>query len=70
LLKTARSAQGAAARETILDGYRRGRRAAWLPAVAWEELLALPLDEVRARLSAGEPVVYREIRSSQLRAAG
>ena len=32
------------------DAYRRGKRATYLPAVAWEELLDQPLDRVRARL--------------------
>lgn len=68
-LKTAGAPQGAEARATIFDGFRRGLQVRWLPAVEWEELLALPLSEVRARLNAGEPVVYTPIRSSQLKAA-
>src|SRR5436309_3180598 len=56
---------GAAARRTIVDGFRRGLRAAWLPAQEWEALLALPLDEVRRRLSLGAPPVYTEIRSAE-----
>jgi len=32
------------------DGYRRGRRAAFLWATSWESLLPLPLEEVRRRL--------------------
>ncbi len=32
----------------MLRGWRRGRRARWLPALRYEELLAKPLDEVRA----------------------
>ena len=69
LVKTAGAAQGGAARATIFDGWRRGRQTRWLPAVEWEELLALPLVEVRARLSAEEPAVYKPIRSAQLKAA-
>jgi len=69
LAKTAAAAHGGKARETIFDGFRRGRQTRWLPAVEWEELLALPLREVRARLSAAEPAVYTPIRSAQLRAA-
>ena len=60
---------GAAARKTILEGFRRGRKAAWLPAQAWEEMLALPLDEVRRRLSLGAPPVYTELRSAAIKAA-
>jgi ubiquinone biosynthesis protein COQ4 len=32
------------------EGYRRGKRAVWLPAVDWEALLDRPLDEVRKEL--------------------
>ena len=32
------------------EAYRRGQRAAWLPAVRWETLLARPLAEVREEL--------------------
>jgi ubiquinone biosynthesis protein COQ4 len=55
---------------TILDGYRRGRAAEWLPAQDWESLLALPIDEVRARLKVGAPARYTPVRSDQLRAQG
>jgi ubiquinone biosynthesis protein COQ4 len=56
------------ARQTILDGFRRGRRSAWLPGQAWESLLALPVDEVRRRLSLDAPAVYTPIRSAELKA--
>jgi ubiquinone biosynthesis protein COQ4 len=59
---------GVAARRTILDGFRRGRRAAWLPGQPWEDLLALPLTEVRRRLSLEDPPVYTEIRSAEIKA--
>lgn len=58
-----------AARAVIIDGFRRGKRAAWLPGAAWEELLARPLDEVRAEFNLGPPPVYTAIRSSQLKGA-
>jgi ubiquinone biosynthesis protein COQ4 len=32
------------------EGYKRGRRAAWLPGVDWEAMLPKPLTEVRALL--------------------
>lgn len=57
-----------AARAVILDGFRRGRQAAWLPEQDWESLLALPVTEVRRRLSLEAPPVYTEIRSSVLKA--
>lgn len=54
----------------ILDGFRRGRRAAWLPAQDWEALLERPLAEVRRELRLGDPPVYTSIRTSELRAQG
>jgi ubiquinone biosynthesis protein COQ4 len=70
LVKTVRFPLGGpAARKTIIDGFRRGLRAQWLPAQEWESMLALPLKEVRQRLELDGPPVYAEIRSSQLKAA-
>jgi ubiquinone biosynthesis protein COQ4 len=54
----------------IVDGYRRGRAAAWLPAQEWESLLALPLAEVRAKLKLGDAPTYTPIRTTELRAEG
>ena len=49
-------------RKFVIDAFRKGRRAAWLPAQDWEALLPLPLDEVRERLGI-EPVGrYAEVR--------
>ena len=45
-------------RKLIRDGWRRGRRAVWLRAQDWEELLELPLEEVHERLGIGPPPVY------------
>jgi ubiquinone biosynthesis protein COQ4 len=47
------------ARRLIVDGFARGARAAWLPAVRWEELLDRPLEEVRAKLRVGAPPSYQ-----------
>jgi ubiquinone biosynthesis protein COQ4 len=41
----------------LFRAWRRGRRASWLPAARWEELLALPLAEVRTRLGIEPPEV-------------
>lgn len=60
---------GKEARRVMRDGFRRGREAAWLPEQDWESMLALPIEEVRARLGIGAPAVYTEIRSSELKAA-
>ncbi len=54
----------------IREAWTRGRRAEWLPAQPWEELLPLPLSEVRERLKVGPPPLYTPIRSAQLRQAG
>ena len=69
LIKTLGEAGGEAARATILDGFKRGLRAQWLPAQAWEQLLPLPVGVVRERLALGATPVYAQIRSAQLRAA-
>jgi ubiquinone biosynthesis protein COQ4 len=53
-----------AARTLIRDAYRRGKRAAWLPALEWEALLAKPLAQVREELGFGEPPVYEAMRSA------
>jgi ubiquinone biosynthesis protein COQ4 len=52
------------ARAAIRDAYRRGKRAAWLPALEWEELLARPLAQVREELGFGEPPAYEAMRSA------
>jgi ubiquinone biosynthesis protein COQ4 len=43
---------------TVFEGYRRGRRARWLPGADWENLLAEPLDAVRAQFDVAPPVYY------------
>lgn len=45
----------------IAQAYRNGRRAAWLPALDYETLLAEPLDAVRARLGIRTPSIYLTI---------
>jgi ubiquinone biosynthesis protein COQ4 len=55
--------EAAFARPLILEGWRRGRRAAWLPGQDWEALLALPLETVRERLGLGAPPTYVAVRS-------
>jgi ubiquinone biosynthesis protein COQ4 len=44
----------------VREGYRLGKKAAWLPAADWENLLARPLSEVRSVLEIGELKLYRE----------
>jgi len=64
LVKTAHR-PGAA--RLILEGFRRGWNAAWLPEQPWETMLALPLDEVRARLKLETPIDYQPLRSVELK---
>lgn len=56
--------------DVVLEGYRRGRAARWLLAEDWESMLALPLEQVRARLRVGPVASYVPVRSDALRAAG
>jgi ubiquinone biosynthesis protein COQ4 len=57
-------------RSLMIEGYGRGLRAEWLPMVAWEELLELPLTEVRERLRVGGPPAYEPMTSAALRDLG
>ena len=52
------------ARRMILDGFRRGRRAAWLPPRDWAQLLARPLDEVRRELGVEPAPAYEPVRQT------
>jgi ubiquinone biosynthesis protein COQ4 len=45
----------------ILEGYRRGRKAAWLQAEDYEQLLREPLELARRRLRIGPAPVYDSI---------
>lgn len=50
-------------RQFILGGFRRGVRAAWLPAQDWEALLARPLADVRRELGIRPVDEYLPIRA-------
>ncbi|MFO0710147.1 MAG: Coq4 family protein [Sandaracinus sp.] len=54
----------------VLGGLWRGLRAEHLPAIDWEPLLALPLEEARARLGVVPVDDYAPLRSEALRAEG
>ena len=45
----------------IREGFRHGKRAAWLPTADWEALLDRPLEEVRALLNIAPPAAYRAV---------
>ena len=51
---------GSGVAAAMWQGYRAGRKAEWLPAQDWENLLSLPIDEVRECLNIGEPVKYHQ----------
>ncbi|MGH0034755.1 MAG: Coq4 family protein [Myxococcota bacterium] len=59
----ARGRDGRPFRALLRESYRRGRRAAWLPAADWEALLERPLSEVRRELGLGAPPTYEAVRS-------
>lgn len=54
------------ARRLLIDAFARGLRAAWLPALPWEELLAEPVAELRSRFRVGEPRAYVPITTADL----
>jgi hypothetical protein len=51
-------------RGLIVDGFRRGRRAAWLPAFDWEAPCSRPLDDVRRELRIEVAPSYEAVRSA------
>jgi ubiquinone biosynthesis protein COQ4 len=53
-----------AARAVIRDGFRRGRRARWLPGEDWEAHLSRPLGALREELGLGDPPSYEAMRSA------
>jgi len=53
--------------EHIRTGYRRGKRAAWLPAVPWEQLLDQPLEAVRGALDLDAPPEYTPLSTAAVR---
>ncbi|HEX4891335.1 MAG TPA: Coq4 family protein [Alphaproteobacteria bacterium] len=50
----------------ILEAYRNGKKAAWLPGVDWEAMLKLPLDEVRRTLNIKPPLVYKGVEARMI----
>jgi ubiquinone biosynthesis protein COQ4 len=58
------------ARRLLLDAFARGLRAAWLPGVEWEKLLAEDLDAVRLQLRVGAAVSYEPFHARDLPPGG
>ncbi len=44
---------------SVIEGYRRGRKAAWLPGEDYEALLHEPLEAARKRLGIAEAPAYK-----------
>jgi ubiquinone biosynthesis protein COQ4 len=53
----------------VWQAYRQGRRAAWVVAADWENLLAQPLETVRAGLRIAPPTQYPRLRARSIAAA-
>jgi len=49
-------------RRFVVQGFRKGRRADWLPTQRWEEMLELPLEDVRRQLGVVPVAAYEEVR--------
>jgi ubiquinone biosynthesis protein COQ4 len=48
-------------RGAVIEGFRNGRKAAWLPGLDYEKLMGLPLDVARAELGIRPPARYRAV---------
>ncbi len=48
-------------RRAVIEGFRHGRVAAWLPGLDYEKLMALPLDLARAELGIRPPTRYQAV---------
>ncbi|USU08240.1 ubiquinone biosynthesis protein COQ4 [Sphingomonadaceae bacterium OTU29MARTA1] len=59
-LKSLRATGGTLFARAVREGYRNGRRAAWLLGEDYEALMHEPIDAARARLRIAEPVAYRQ----------
>jgi ubiquinone biosynthesis protein COQ4 len=68
-LKSLRITGNTAFARAVWEGWRHGRRAAWLHAEDYEALMGETLEAARARLRIAEPVRYREAQA-KLAAAG
>lgn len=59
-LKSLRVTHGTAFARAVWEGYRHGRRAAWLAGEDYEALLHEPIEAARARLGIRAPLAYRD----------
>jgi ubiquinone biosynthesis protein COQ4 len=61
LIKPPRHPPNAPVRRAIIEGWRRGKTAAWLRAADWEALLPMDLTTVRQILSLTPPETYHRV---------
>jgi ubiquinone biosynthesis protein COQ4 len=61
MLNIGRHLPGQPVRSVVLEAYRHGRAAAWLPAQDWEALLGEQLENLRAGLGIAPPGRYRDV---------
>lgn len=61
LYKIARALPGHGIPGVVREAYRHGKQAAWFPEQDWENLMAEPLDALRARLNVQPPTRYRQV---------
>jgi ubiquinone biosynthesis protein COQ4 len=59
--RIARRLRGQPVRRAVFEGYRNGRRAEWLYGADWENLLAEPVEAIRARFRINPPVYYPQV---------
>jgi ubiquinone biosynthesis protein COQ4 len=59
--RISRARPGHAVRRAVLEGYRHGRRAEWLVAADWENLMAEPIDAIRTRFRVTPPRLYPQV---------
>jgi ubiquinone biosynthesis protein COQ4 len=57
-LKSLRVTRGTLFAKAVWEGYRRGRKAKWIAAEDYLQLLHEPIEEARTRLGLSEPVAY------------
>jgi ubiquinone biosynthesis protein COQ4 len=59
--RIARRLRGQPVRRAVLEAYRNGRRAEWLYAADWENLLAEPVEVIRTRYRTRRPTYYPKV---------
>lgn len=60
-LQFERAGSGRPYARSVWQAYLNGRKAAWLPALDYEALFAMPLDQARAQLNIAPPSLYLAI---------